>query len=83
MTYELQYQFDQPFATPAELADAYTQALSPPIEDKLDNRPYALATLAAWPELLGVEPAPALDADLVPIQSVAESMTIGYLDLLG
>lgn len=83
MPYQLQHQFDQPFAAPAELADSYAQALSPPSEEKLDNRPYALATLAAWPELLGVEPVPALDPDLVPIQPVAESMTVGYLDLLG
>ena len=83
MTYQLQHEFDRPFAAPAELADAYAQALSPPTPAKLDNHPYALATLAAWPELLGVEPAPGLDADLAPVQSLPESMMVDYLDLLG
>lgn len=83
MTYQLQHEFDRAFATPEALAEAYVQALSPPAPAKLDNHSYAVATLGAWPELLGVEPAPGVDADLAPIQPVPERMMGDYLDLLG
>ena len=83
MTYQLQHQFDRPFAAIAEMADAYAQALTPQTELKLDNRAYSLSALAAWAELPDARVTPVVDPELAPTQTVPESLAVDYLDLLG